>query len=74
MIDSGWIVPAVSATVVGVDDGVALGAGVLDGAGDAVAGGVGRGATWLLHPASSTIETRPPSRKASIVTVERVCR
>jgi hypothetical protein len=74
VIDSGWIEPAVSATVVGVGDGVALGAGVVESAGDAVADGVARGAIGPLQPASSNIATRPPSRKASMATVERASR
>jgi ABC-type multidrug transport system fused ATPase/permease subunit len=74
VIDSGWTEPAVSATVVGVEDDVALGAGVIEGAGEAVAGGVGRCTIGVLQPASSTIAATPPSRKASMVTVERACR
>ncbi len=74
MTDSGWIEPAVRATVAGVDDGVALGVGLTDGDGDVVVDGDSRGAIWALQPASSNAAATPLRRKASMVTVERARR
>jgi hypothetical protein len=72
--DSGWSAAALSPTVGGVGEGVALGAtvgvGALDGTG--LIGGVGVGVgVRALHPASTRTASKPARRIERVMTGER---